>query len=285
MEPTDIRKALQDGSAYLSRSGAETPYLDACLLLSETLGMEKEQLFARLGDPMNSAQHQSYESLLLRRAAGVPVSYLRNRKEFYGLEFVVDERVLVPRPETELIIDTVFELTEHRPQLERVHDSCTGSGCIALTLAKLHPGFVVSASDISEGALEVFALNADRLLNHRPLSYCSNLLEQVPDRFHIIVSNPPYLRSSEVDSMQATGWPEPRLALDGGHDGLDLVRKLAQQAVTSLYPKGYLVVEVADAQMDSVTRIFAENGYSEVDVRHDLAGRRRVCVGRSGTRP
>ena len=281
MKETDIRTALQNGSAYLSRSGADTPYLDACLLLSETLTIEKEQLFARLSDTLAENSHNKYQGLLTQRAAGVPVSYLRKRKEFYGLEFYVDSRVLVPRPDTELIVEIVLEITDESPQFDSVHDCCTGSGCIALTLAKLHPGIEVSASDISEPALEVFKLNNERLLSRRPASYVSDLLENVPGRYHIIVSNPPYLLSSEVDTMQTAGWPEPRIALDGGDDGLDLVRKLAEQAKTKLHPRGYLILEVADQQMAATVAILNDSGYSDVEVRHDLAGRQRVCLGRN----
>ncbi len=276
--------ALQNGSAYLGQSGADTPYLDACLLLSETLGIEKEQLFARLSDPLAANSHDQYQALLTQRAAGVPVSYLRKRKEFYGLEFYVDQRVLVPRPDTELIVEAVLELTDKLPHFERVHDCCTGSGCIALTLAKLHPGIEVSASDISEQALEVFELNSVRLLSRRPRTYVSDLLEKVPGTYHIIVSNPPYLQSSEVDAMQAAGWPEPRLALDGGDDGLDLVRRLAAQSKSRLHQRGYLMLEVADPQMEATVAILDACGYGDIEVRHDLAGRRRVCIGRNGVR-
>ncbi len=282
MNETDIRTALQHGSAYLSRSGAETPYLDACLLLSETLGIEKEQLFARLSDPLTCTSHDQYQALLTQRAAGVPVSYLRKRKEFFGLDFYVDSRVLVPRPDTELIVEAVLEITDELPQFDQVHDCCTGSGCIALTLAKLHPGIEVSASDISERALEVFGINSGRILSRSLDTYVSNLLENVPGTYHIIVSNPPYLLSSEVDAMQAAGWPEPRVALDGGDDGLDLVRKLAAQSTSRLHPRGYLILEVADPQMEATTAILEALGYGDIEVRHDLAGRRRVCIGRNG---
>ncbi|TVR89189.1 MAG: peptide chain release factor N(5)-glutamine methyltransferase [Spirochaetaceae bacterium] len=284
MKETDIRKALQDGSSYLTRAGAETPYLDACLLLAETLSLEKEQLFARLSDPLADTPHDQYQALLTQRAAGVPVSYLRKRKEFYGLEFYVDQRVLVPRPDTELIVETVLEVTDTLPHFDRIHDCCTGSGCIAVTLAKLHPGIEVSASDISEPALEVFAINSDRLLSRQLETYASNLLEAVPGTYHIIVSNPPYLLSSEVDTMQASGWPEPRLALDGGDDGLDLVRKLAVQSKSRLHQRGYLMLEVADPQMETTVAILEACGYGDIEVRHDLAGRRRVCIGRNGAR-
>jgi len=187
----------------------------------------------------------------------------------------------VPRPDTELIVETVLEVTDESPQFDSVHDCCTGSGCIALTLAKLHPGIEVSASDISEPALEVFKLNNERLLSRRPASYVSDLLENVPGKYHIIVSNPPYLLSSEVDTMQTAGWPEPRIALDGGDDGLDLVRKLVEQAKTKLHSRGYLILEVADQQMAATVAILNDSGYSDVEVRHDLAGRQRVCLGRN----
>lgn len=284
MEETDIRKALQNASAYLGRSGADTPYLDACLLLSETLGIEKEQLFARLSDPLACSFNDQFQALLTQRAAGVPVSYLRKRKEFFGLEFYVDGRVLVPRPDTELLVEAVIELTDEFPNLELVHDCCTGSGCIAITLAKLHPGIEVSASDISPQALEVFGVNSNRILSRQLTTHESDLLETVPGPYHIVVSNPPYLLSSEVDVMQAGGWPEPRLALDGGADGLDLVRKLATQARSKLHPRGYLMVEVADPQMEATVAIFEDLGYVNVEVRHDLADRQRVCIGRNGAR-
>jgi len=167
MSAMTVRAALEEGKSLLYYGEVETPLLDATVLLSEALGVSKERLLASLPDPLPEEPYRRFRGFLDRRLSGHPVSYIRGRKEFYSLEFLVDERVLVPRPETELLVEEALRLLPDGPPRGRgfrVHDACTGSGCVAIALKHSLPELEVSASDLSRGALAVARANARRLL-------------------------------------------------------------------------------------------------------------------------
>ncbi|WP_455382532.1 peptide chain release factor N(5)-glutamine methyltransferase [Salinispira pacifica] len=302
-----IREALSRASAELTSAGVETPYLDAVLLLCHALGISKESLFRDLREPLGEEPAGSYRELLDRRLSGLPVSYIRGVKEFYGREFLVDPRVLVPRPDTEVLVDAALSIVARDAHVQTVHDCCTGSGCVAITLKAEAPRLTVSASDLSADALDVAAENCRRLLGFgapaaaaargnspapkaadessgapdRSIPLCrSDLLNDVACPFDLITANPPYLTSEEYAQMRRSGWPEPAMALDGGTDGLDLVRRLVSTAVDCLNQNGYLCVETADPQSSSVRTIMVNAGFADVETHVDLAGRGRVTVGR-----
>jgi release factor glutamine methyltransferase len=273
--------ALNQGKERLFYAEVDTPMLDATLLLSEALGTSKENLLASLPDPLDPQRWQRYCSLLDLRCAGQPVSYIRRKKEFFSLEYVVDRRVLVPRPDTEVLVEQALCLLETGPLIQRVHDACTGSGCVAISIKHSFPTVNVSGSDISREALEVARLNARRLLpGQRIRLYRSDLLSGVPGRYDLIMANPPYLTDGEVENMGKIGWPEPALALRGGIDGTDLLRRLIRQAVRKLRRGGYLLLEAAPVQMPRLQRELAEQGYGQIVVVPDLAGRARVIQAR-----
>lgn len=295
-----VREAVLDGTAQLTDAGIETPYLDATVLLAFCMGMTKEHLFAEFLSEVPRTALESYRDALSKRTEGVPVSYIRRQKEFYGRVFYVDERVLVPRPDTETLVEVALEIADRLSGpavpydrdgaaaeaaawgavVPRVLDCCTGSGCVAVTLTAERPQIEVAGSDISEDVRNVFLLNARRILGRELPFYTSDLLQSVPGVWDLIVANPPYLSSNEVAQMRLHGWPEPESALDGGADGLEFVRRLAEEALYSLKPYGYLVMEVSDEQNDSVRSLLEETGYGELGNRPDLAGRRRVVIGR-----
>jgi release factor glutamine methyltransferase len=281
-----VREAILEGTARLTEAEAETPYLDAAVLLAYCMGITKEHLFAEFLSAVPGQSLANYRDALEKRAGGMPVSYIRRQKEFYGRLFYVDERVLVPRPDTETVVEAALEILDRRGAAPaapaRVLDCCTGSGAIAVTLAAERPDIEVAASDASPGAHEVFLLNCRRILGRELPYYDSDLLGSVPGQWDLIVSNPPYLRSEEVREMLERRWPEPPDALDGGPDGLDLVRRLVGEALYSVKPYSYLVIEVADDQNMSVRDIMQEAGYRDIGTREDLAGRRRVVIGRRG---
>ncbi len=281
-----IREALRQGCSYLKQAEADTPYLDATVLLSEALSCCKESLYAMLPEALPAREYATYQGYVELRRRGIPVSYIRQRKEFYGLEFRVDERVMVPRPETEVLVDTALELVKAAaarqtgPRLLRLHDSCTGSGCIALTMKAHVPHLQVSASDVSGAAGEVFELNARRILGEALPFTVSDLLCRVDGRFDLITANPPYLRGSAVKEMKDRGWPEPELALNGGSDGLDLARRLIAQAPSRLAPGGCLLLEADPDQMPPLGERMAGAGFDELRVVADLAGLHRIITGR-----
>ncbi len=273
--------ALNQGKERLFYAEVDTPMLDATLLLSEALGTSKERLFASLPEPLDPNNWQRYCGLLDLRCAGQPVSYIRRKKEFFSLEYYVDQRVLVPRPDTEVLVEEALRLLESNPLVQRVHDACTGSGCVAIALQHSFPTVKVSGSDISREALQVAAQNARRLLpESRIRLYRSDLLARVPGRYDLITANPPYLTDGEVENMRKIGWPEPALALRGGVDGTDLLRRLIRQVPRKLCAGGYLLLEAAPAQMTLLERELSDRGYREIVVIPDLAGRDRVIRAR-----
>mgnify|MGYP005838270565 FL=1 len=283
-----IRQALLNARDLFRNGGVETPFLDAVVLLSACTGLDKAKILASYGEELGKEAEDCFHEAVHRRLSGHPVSYILRRKEFFGLSFYVDERVLVPRPETEILVETALRILTEDPSVYRIHDACTGTGCIPISLAahipKAMPGkdVEISASDLSENALEVFRINCLRILGYVLPHTKSDLLTRVEGPFDMITANPPYITTTEVDRMIESWWPEPRLALDGGEDGMMLIESLIGQALERLRENGYLLLEGADSQAEAIQQRLYSQGYSSVEVIHDLAGRMRVVVGRKG---
>jgi release factor glutamine methyltransferase len=275
-----VRELLSLGYQTLFLAEVDTPYLDAVVLLAFAMGVAKERLMASLPDEVEAAAEERFRDFLSRRSAGIPVSYIRRAKEFYGLEFYVDERVLVPRPDTETLVERVLAISRADPRIRSIHDACTGSGCVGITLKKVAPELEVSASDISPQAAEVFRINCERILGRELPFQTADLLDSLPARsVDLVAANPPYLRDQEVDGLARIGWPEPQISLRGGREGTELAARLIRAAVGALRPAGWLVMEAAP---DQFTRLFAlmdQAGFRGVDVERDLAGRERVISG------
>jgi len=279
-----VRSLLARGFDTLFFAEVDTPFLDAVLLLAFAMDTTKEKLLASLPDAVGAEVDERFHSLLDRRCAGIPVSYIRRAKEFYGLEFYVDERVLVPRPETETLVERVLDLLKAEPWLRRVHDACAGSGCVGIALNSARPDLLVSASDLSPEAAEVLRLNAERLLGRELPFFLSDLLDTVPGPFDLIVSNPPYIRDDEVSDMRKIGWPEPELALRGGADGTAVAARLIRSAPAKLADKGWLAIEAAPSQFNKLFAFMDQAGFRSLTVEKDLAGRDRVIMGRINPR-
>jgi release factor glutamine methyltransferase len=275
-----INDALKQGNSILLYAEVDTPALDCTLLLAESLGITKERLYASLHDEIDEHSFGRYRELLDKRCSGYPVSYILKRKEFYGLEFFVDERVLVPRPDTETVVETVAGLVEQGEMVRSLLDVCTGSGCIAITLKKLLPFLEATGADISPCALEVLAINAARILGSRMPAVVSDLLSGIEGTFDCIVANPPYLTESEARDMKKIGWPEPPVALAGGKTGAELTLRLVVQAKRNLNRPGWLVLESSPAHMETLAASMAAEGYCGVFVKKDLRGLERVIAGR-----
>lgn len=245
---------------------------------------------ASLPDRLEPGTLTGYSELIEKRCAGAPVSYIRGCKEFYGRTFRVSPAVLVPRPETEELVEQTLTLIRDMEAGTHIHDACTGSGCIAVTIAAERPDLQVTASDVSEDALRVARENAGTLLpaDEQPPFWQSDLLAGLARRLErgtlaaprIITANPPYLTDTDYERMHEAGWPEPDVALRAGPDGLALVRRLAREAVTILPSGGYLVLEVGQDQGLTGERVLAAAGFSEVTVYQDLSGRDRILIGR-----
>ncbi len=280
-----IRQAVQSGVQRLTEKNIETPYLDASVLLAEAMGVEKEKLFACFTDPLPEEIFNRYKGYLEKRTAGQPVSYIRRKKEFYGRMFYVDERVLVPRPDTETIIDAALELcgTFSRP---RILDLCTGSGCIAVTMAceceSLGREVSITASDISPEAGEVFRKNAAAVYGKEIPFVQSDLFASIEGPFDLVLSNPPYLTDNEIKAFREKKWPEPEISLHGGPDGLDIIRRIVKKSMEYLEQNGYLLLEAAPDQMTELASIVQKEGFADIHLIRDLGNRNRIVKARYG---
>lgn len=283
-----VRSLLTEATAVLrshrqepgGQERTDTPWLDAIVLLGIALGISKERLFARMEDAVSPSNQAAFLTLMQRRLGGEPIAYIRGSQEFFGRDFVVDSRVLIPRPDTEILVETALALIDREPGVTRVLDCCTGSGCVAVTLALERPRLSITASDNSEQALEICRENVRRLAPRQVSVVRSDLLADVKGSFDLIVANPPYLTDDEVKEIVTAGGKEPAGALAAGAEGLDVIRRLAAQSVEHLRPSGYLVIEGAFDQRASVFDVFHQHGLTDCRVSRDLAGRDRVYVGR-----
>ena len=247
-------------------------------MLGEALGCGKEQLILAYPDDINPQVLSCYQRLLQQRGDGTPVSYIRHKKEFYGLEYYVDERVLVPRPDTETLIEEARDILQTKSHA-CILDLCTGSGCLAITLKHLFPHTQVTGADISQAAGEVFTCNAAALLGH-PLPFIlSDLFKNITETYDLIISNPPYIRREEAQLMKEIGWPEPLLALDGGADGAEILSKIIEAAPYRLAAGGILLLEADPEQIKKCTQKMEECEYIDIGTRRDLGGRERIVRG------
>ncbi|MCX7031863.1 MAG: peptide chain release factor N(5)-glutamine methyltransferase [Spirochaetes bacterium] len=277
-----IRALLAHGRDALVAAEVDTPMLDAAVLLAHAMGSTKERLLASLPDEADEDLARRYDGMLDERRAGRPVSYIRRLKEFWGLEFHVDEAVLVPRPDTETLVDRALFLARADAGLVRIHDACTGSGCVAIALAAELAGRVVTASDISDGAERVFELNCARLLGRQLPFFRSDLLAATPGPYDLLTANPPYLTDREADDLAKIGWPEPDLALRGGPDGTAVVGQLIREAVGRIRAGGWICLEAAAPQLNRLAALLDQAGFRAVEIEQDLGGRDRVISGRLG---
>lgn len=262
--------------------GMTTPRLDAELLVAHALSTTRIQLVIEATRTLEPGELQRLRELVTRRRAHEPIAYILGEREFYGRSFRVDRRVLVPRPETEVLVDVGLERTRAVSMCTRALDLCTGSGCIAITLARERPTSFVTATDISASALVLARQNALRLGAYRVAFREGDLYDALADsaRFDLVLSNPPYIASDQIASLPADvrGF-EPRTALDGGEDGLTPLRRVVRGATTRLAPKGVLAVEVGDGQAKAVAQLFEEARFRDIGVRRDYGGIERVVSG------
>jgi len=300
--PASVGDALRAATEWLRASGSRSPRLDAELLLATALGVGRAELFRAPERVLTIIEERRFDGYLVRRQAREPVAYIRGRRAFRGIELEVTPAVLIPRPETETLVDVALEALAAVPAggdaasgaaapglYEPVTlDVGTGSGCIALALAAENPFVRLVATDVSEAAVEVARRNAARLgLDGRVDIRVGDLLDDLlpRERFDLIVSNPPYIPDAEYRTLEANVRDyEPRLALHGGDDGLDVERRLIPAAAARLRSGGLLAVEVGAGQAAAVRALFAAAGaFEAAQERADLAGIARVVFARVST--
>lgn len=280
-----VLELLNKSAAYLAAKGSSSPRLDAELLLSDVLGCSRIQLYIGFERPLGDSEVDAYRQAVMRRGRREPVAYIRGRKEFLGREFHVANGALVPRPETELMAETAIEALEGASE-PHLAELCCGTGAPGISVALAYPGSRLLLSDISEGALEVAGRNIGlHGLGGRAEAVLSDLFGSWPSSleggFDLIMANPPYIRTGDIASLEPEiAVHEPRIALDGGADGLGFYGRIAEGALRWLKPGGAIVLEMGAGQSDSVRGILEKAGYGGISVRKDLLGIDRVAEAR-----
>jgi release factor glutamine methyltransferase len=286
VESLPVHQALRQARSTLAAAGCDTAELDADVLLAHVLQCSRAWLYAHPQDRLTAEQTAAYRSLVERRASRQPVAYLLGHKEFFGLDFLVTPDVLIPRPETEQLVELALQLAPAPTARLLAADIGTGSGAIAVSLARHLPRARILASDISAAALAVARQNAVRhSVGERVLCVQADLLPACAGAFQLIVANLPYLSPADLRraAPEVTDW-EPRLALDGGADGLAVVRRLLARAVISLRTDGALLMEIGADQGTAVLELARRHfPHAAVEIARDLAHLERILVVRSGT--
>jgi release factor glutamine methyltransferase len=262
--------------------GIENPRLDAELLVAHALGISRVQVVIDSARPLAQGELDKLRALVKRRRAREPMAYLLGQREFYGRPFLVDARVLVPRPDTETLVEVALARTARCSMCMRALDLCTGSGCVAITLARQRPTSFVWGADLSEGAVAVARDNALRLGAYNTSFFVSDLYAALDPalRFDLVTANPPYIPTSEVAALDPDIKDfEPRIAIDGGPDGLAVVRRIVEGAPRVLDHEGVLAVEVHAGQAKDVVALFESAGFRDVEVARDFARIERVVSG------
>lgn len=276
-----LGEVLRLSAGYLSEHGSPTPRLDAELLIGHALGLPRIELYTNFDRPLDESELAACRALLERRGRREPVAYILGRWGFHGLDLAVDGRVLVPRPETEVLVERCLASLEGI-EAPRVADVGTGSGAIALAIKAARPDAVVTATDVSADALAVARANAAALGLEVELVE-TDLLAGVAGRFALVASNPPYIGEGEMAGLEPeVAEYEPRLATVAGPAGTEVLERLAAVAPEALEPGGWLVLECGAGQAEAVRGLLAAAGAAESFAEPDLAGIDRVVGGRWG---
>lgn len=272
----NLKQALLNARDILTRSSIDDASLEAEILLRHTLKISRAHLYQELDTQISKADESTYYRLVERRRQGEPTAYITGHREFYGLDFYVDHNVLIPRPESEFLVEKALEIARNR-DIAAVVDIGTGCGAIAISLAKNLTGIKIYAVDISLPSLEVARRNCHQLGTEDKIEFLhGNMLEPLPGPVDLIVANLPYVRESGIPERGPLSF-EPVLALNGGRDGTSMISTLCNQSVDKLAPGGCMLLEIGEGQADAVTDIVREAFSSaRIETTVDYAGIVRV---------
>lgn len=274
----NIKEALDFGKKYLNERKIKDSNLKSRILLSYILEVQKEFLIIHDVKELNKKQEIEYKEYLVRLTNNEPIQYIINNQEFMKLNFYVDSNVLIPQPDTEILVENIIEFSQKTSKKLKILDLCTGSGAIAISLAKNIKESEIYASDISNEALKIAKINAEQ--NDVQIKFIeSDLFVNIYEyNFDIIVSNPPYIETKVIEELDEEVRKEPIIALDGGIDGLDFYRIIAIKAKEYLNENGILALEIGYNQKNSVTKILEDEGYKQIENIKDLANNDRVII-------
>ena len=277
----NLKETLNATGETLIKTGSPDAKLEAEVLIRHVLGIDRATFFRDLEEPVTDSDRQHLDDLVVRRLRREPLNYITGFREFYGLSFEVSDSVLIPRQETELLVETVISLARSRPKHEiKICDVGTGSGAIAISLAVNLPFAEITAIDISQSALDIADANRrTHGVYNRVALRRGNLLEPVDFKPEIIVSNPPYIPMGDLSLLQPEIQYEPRVALDGGTDGLELIRGLLSQSLDKVSSTGAILFEI-DSSQENSARILAREYFpnADISVLDDLSGSSRAIL-------
>lgn len=277
----NIEEILKKEINNLKQNNIENSTLKAKILLANILNVKKEYLLIHSEEEVKQEDKIKYENCIKELIKGKPLQYITNKQEFMGLNFYVDENVLIPQPDTEILVEKAIEIAE-TTQKNKILDMCTGSGCIAISLAKKINNAQITAVDISNSALNVANKNViNNNVENKIIFINSDMFNNIEEKFDIIVSNPPYIETETINKLEIEVQNEPHLALDGGIDGLKFYKIIANNAFEYLNENGYLLLEIGYNQQNSVTQLLQDIGkYKNIETIKDLGGNYRVVIAR-----
>ena len=289
IDSNNITQLLSFGKSILKENKVEQYALDCELIMMFVTGFSKVKLFTENNYMLSEKEKDSFLNLIDTRANGKPIQYILGKCEFMSLPFYVNENVLIPRNDTEILVEEILNYIKNKQDVETIFDMCTGSGCIPISILKLtenvSKNIFAYASDISEKALETAVENAklngvEKRIEFIKSDLFQNIEKNIYGKVDIFISNPPYIKTKEIDTlMREVKNFEPKNALDGGNDGLDFYKNIVQEANVFLKHGGILAFEIGFDQALSVSMLMKDKGFSNIKIIKDLAGLDRVVLG------
>ena len=284
-----IQKLLSWTAKYFTDKGLDSPRFSAELLISHVLGMKRIELYTQFDKPIAKQQLDVLHNLVKRVGQNEPIGYLIGKTEFYSLELNISPDCLIPRPETELLVERAIEFLRRRAGRQLVCDLCTGSSCVAIAIAKNFPDADITATDISDAALKIAAKNVEKhQLSTRIKLLCGDLFDPIilqlnTGKFDLIVCNPPYVSKAEFEKLDKNVKDyEPKAALFAGENGLDVHRKITESVDQFLKPDGALMLEIGYAQGQAIRELLEQAGYfAEITIEKDFHNNDRIAIAKA----
>ena len=274
----DIQSALKKGQSILINNNIISAKLDSEILMSQAIRKNKEFIILNLNKQIKKKDLDYFDNLIQERAKSKPIAQITKKKDFWKYEFVVNNDVLIPRPDTEILIEEVLRLTKFKNKL-KILDIGVGSGCILMSILKEKKNFTGTGIDICAKSLKISSINSNKLgINARFRSYKSNIDNFFTGKYDLIVSNPPYIKKHELKCLEKELTYEPKQALNGGFDGLSVIKKVISKSSDILKKKGHLVLEIGFDQKNEVKKILSKNGFYIKKIVKDLSNNDRCVV-------
>lgn len=276
-----IKELIEYGKNTLNKNEVQDSSIISRILAEYILNFNRQEIIANIDKEVKEEQRVRYYLALIEIIQGMPIQYITNKQEFMKLDFYVDENVLIPQPDTEILVEKAIEEAKKIENVE-ILDMCTGSGCIGISIAKNIKNAKVTLVDISENVIEIAKKNALRNKVESQLTFIqSNMFEKVEKKFDIIVSNPPYIKTDVIPKLDKQVQNEPHIALDGGKDGLKFYKIIIEEAKKYLKENGKLILEIGYDQKEEVENLIKQSGqYKKIEVIKDLSQNDRVIIGK-----